>query len=221
MRHNIEAITFDVGGTLIEPWPSVGHVYAAVAGEYGVPGLSPEDLDLRFLDAWSALDGRAESKEDWACIVRATFEGLGPFAHPEALFESLYARFVEPGSWRIFDDVVPTLTALKERGFRLGVLSNWDNRLRPLLDRLELTAFFDVVVVSCEVGYRKPAPEIFQHAAQALNLAPHRILHVGDSPELDLEGAARAGLRAFGIRRNTSAAGHRWIPSLGALLQRV
>lgn len=221
MRGNLHAITFDVGGTLIEPWPSVGHVYAAVAGEHGMPGLSPEDLNQRFLCAWVSQDGRAESREDWAAIVRSTFEGVGPFEDPDALFESLYARFAEPASWHVFHDVFPTLTALRERGFRLGVLSNWDDRLRPLLERLGLTAFFDVIVISCEVGHRKPAPEIFLRAARALNLEPNQILHVGDSPELDVQGATRAGLQAIGLRQDSPRAGPRWMPGLERLLQQV
>ena len=48
---NVAAITFDVGGTLIEPWPSVGHAYAEVAARHGVH-VAPEEITQRFVEAW-------------------------------------------------------------------------------------------------------------------------------------------------------------------------
>src|SRR5512135_2801731 len=72
----LQAVTFDVGGTLITPWPSVGHVYSKVAGRHGYPGLSPEVLDKRFAVAWSSLHGFEHARSQWARLVDATFEGL-------------------------------------------------------------------------------------------------------------------------------------------------
>lgn len=219
--HDIQAITFDVGGTLIEPWPSVGQVYATVAEEHGVGDLSPDELNERFVSAWRKLGGHAESKEDWASIVDATFAGLASFPNPASFFESLYERFAEPRSWRVFEDVLPTLEALRVRGVRLGILSNWDDRLRPLLSRLGLAEPFEAVVISCEVRYRKPEPEIFQHAAQALSLPIGAVLHVGDSEEQDAVAARAAGMNAVGIDRSHDAARPSWIRSLTELLAHV
>jgi putative hydrolase of the HAD superfamily len=78
---------------------------------------------------------------------------------------------------------------------RLGIISNWDERLRPLLDSLELTPFFDAIVVSVEVGFCKPAPEIFREAVRKLDLPSGNILHVGDSESEDVAGAVRAGMQ--------------------------
>lgn len=217
----IEAITFDVGGTLIEPWPSIGHVYAAVAEEHGVGGLSPEELNKRFVSAWRRLDCRAESREEWAAIVEATFKGMRPFTDPTSLFEALYARFTQPGAWRVFEDVAPTLQALQRRQLRLGILSNWDERLRPLLDRLGLAKAFEVVIVSCEVGCRKPDVAIFHRAAREFGLRPEQVLHVGDSREYDVEPSRRAGMRALGIRRGASATDPNWISGLAEVLDRL
>ncbi|MAU91119.1 MAG: HAD family hydrolase, partial [Gammaproteobacteria bacterium TMED182] len=71
----VEAITLDVGGTLIEPWPSVGHVYAEVAARHGVQA-EPEELTRRFVQAWQAQDAFQYTRDDWAAVVDATFEGL-------------------------------------------------------------------------------------------------------------------------------------------------
>ena len=72
----------------------------------------------------------------------------------------------------------------------LGIISNWDERLRPLLAKLDLAKYFEVIIISCEVGFPKPSPVIFEQAAKKLGLASEFILHVGDSDEHDAEGAA-------------------------------
>jgi len=218
---DVQAITLDAGGTLLKPWPSVGHLYAAVAAEHGVRGLSPRELNQRFMQAWTQLGGRAESRSDWAAIVQATFDQAPPFADPKGFFESLYARFTEPESWHVFEDVLPTLESLRRRNLRLGILSNWDDRLRPLLNRLGLTGYFEVIVVSCEVGHRKPAVEIFQHAARAFGIHPRNLLHVGDSEEHDIAGANQAGAQALGIRRDPLQEDPDWISSLEMLLHKL
>ncbi len=194
-------MTFDVGGTLIEPWPSVGHVYAAAAARHGVTGLSPEALTHRFAAAWRQQKDFQHTRAQWAALVDATFEGLVEPPPSGTFFSELYDRFTEPDAWHIFDDVLPSLTALRGRGLKLGIISNWDDRLRPLLRRLELDSFFDVIVVSCEVGVPKPARRIFERSAQTLGVVPGEILHLGDSLEMDFLGAQAAGFQARLLQR--------------------
>jgi putative hydrolase of the HAD superfamily len=197
----IQAVSFDVGGTLIEPWPSVGEVYAQVAAEHGFSGLPAEVLNRQFAAAWKACRDFAHTRAQWSALVDETFRGLVPTPPSRSFFPAVYARFDEPGAWRIYDDVVPTLRALRARGLRLAVISNWDERLRPLLRRLELSAYFELIVVSCEVGEGKPSPRIFAAAAAGLALPPAAILHVGDSLEQDARGARGAGMAARHLRR--------------------
>ena len=201
LRHEIRAITFDVGGTLIAPWPSVGDVYAQVAAEQGISGLTPALLNGRFVNAWKALGARAESREDWLAVVRSVFGGMDQVEDVQTLFEALYDRFTEPRVWKVFDDVVPTLELLQKQGIRLAIISNWDERLRPLLKRLRLAQYFGPILVSCEVGCRKPKPEIFVRAAAALGMPATAVLHVGDCEHHDVAGAVGAGMRALLIRR--------------------
>lgn len=217
----IRAVTFDVGGTLIEPWPSVGHVYAAVAARHGVTGLSPEALTRRFGAAWQARKDFAYTRAEWADLVDHTFAGLCERPPSESFFDDLYQRFDQPDAWKMCEDVIPTLDALAHRGLKLGVISNWDDRLRPLLGRLGLLSRFETVVISCEVGWRKPAAEIFHRAARALALGPGCLLHVGDSFVADVQGARRAGLRALHLRRGAGAGKGGGIRSLDELLPRL
>jgi putative hydrolase of the HAD superfamily len=215
MRRSIHAITFDVGGTLIEPWPSVGHVYASVATKHGICNLSPDLLNERFHLAWNKSSEFAYTRSAWKDIVAQTFSGLAPSTVP--FFDELYERFSAPDAWRIFDDARPSLERLKSLGVRCAVVSNWDERLRALLQRLNLDHYFDVLVISCEVGAMKPDPRIFEAAAARFGIAPASILHVGDSRTRDVEGAVAAGFRAVRIRR--AGAGPAGAGELGLLTE--
>lgn len=210
---SIRAITFDVGGTLIEPWPSVGHVYAEVAGRFGVDGVAVETLNQRFATAWRAKLNFDYSQPAWLELVRQTF-GEHARALPNDYFPALYERFAEPDAWRVYDDVVPALAELAGRSLRLAVISNWDDRLHVLLERLNLRSFFECVIVSCDAGCTKPSPQIFEAALRKLGLPAGSVLHIGDSLTEDVKGARTAGLRALHLDR----AGHGEIFSLSESL---
>jgi putative hydrolase of the HAD superfamily len=217
----IKAVTFDVGGTLITPWPSVGHIYAEVAAGRGYGGVSAELLNQRFSAVWKSFTNFEHSRAQWAALVDATFFGVIDALPSRTFFGELYERFSEPTAWRIFDDVMPTLGALKSRGFKLGVISNWDERLRPLLRGLKLYDYFETMVISCEVGSPKPAFAVFDRATKQLATKPGAVLHVGDSLEMDFEGAQTAGFAAVWLDRKATSAGLKVVPSLRDLLELV
>ena len=202
---NVQAVTFDAGGTLIQPWPSVGRVYAEVAAQHGVKNLSPEKLDKKFAAAWRTKKNFQHTHEDWAELVDQTFAGLCVSRPSQTFFRAIYQRFAELGAWRMYDDVLPALDALASKDIPLAVISNWDARLRPLLQQFRLDRYFEIIVVSCEVGFAKPSPVIFEHAAKKLGIAPEHIVHVGDSPKEDVAGAKAAGVGALLIDRDNKA----------------
>lgn len=201
---SIRAITFDVGGTLIEPYPSVGHVYTAAAQQHGF-SVPFEQLNERFRSAWIGKRKFQHTREDWAKLVEATFGDLVPAGATAQFFDDLYERFASPAAWRVYDDVRPTLKTLKAGGMRLGIISNWDERLRPLLKELGLDQFFETIVISCEAAACKPAAAVFQTSARQLGLAPKSILHVGDNMREDVEGAKAAGLNALLLDRSAES----------------
>jgi putative hydrolase of the HAD superfamily len=193
------AVSFDAGGTLLEPWPSVGHAYAAVARRWC--GVAPDvaAINRRFQAAWAARGAAFDySRAAWAGLVATVMRGLSPCAEGPGFFAALYDHFAGPEPWRVFPDVVPTLTALRRRGLRLAVVSNWDARLRPLLAALGLAEFFEVIVVSGEVGWHKPDPRLFDHAAGQLGLPPDRISTRGRQPRRR-RARRRAGRLAGGV----------------------
>lgn len=211
---NIQAVTFDVGGTLIQPWPSVGGVYHEIAVKHGVTGISPGVLDERFAAAWRGLENFHHGRDEWSALVDRVFDGLTERPPSSWFFPELFDRFAEPEVWRIFDDVKPAIDALASRGINLGIISNWDDRLQPLLDRLGLRKYFEAVIISCETGFAKPSPVIFEHASRKLGVAPESILHVGDSRREDLQGAESAGFQARLLARGEAVPGRHGIQSL-------
>ena len=213
MLDNIKAVTLDAAGTLLEPWPSVGDVYARVAEECGIGPVSPGELNRRFGKAWKAKHGFDYSRIAWRKLVEQTFAGL-PLK--PAFFDHLYDEFAQPRCWRVYDDVGPALEKFRARGLKLAVISNWDERLRPLLTQIGLAPYFDAVVISAELGIHKPALAIFAHAAKALQTAPQAILHIGDSPDEDLRGAQAAGFQAALLERDRPNAA---VSSLADLIQ--
>ncbi len=204
---SIQAVTLDAGGTLIEPWPSVGKIYADMAARHGVNVPAPEILNRQFAIAWRAKKNFDYSQPAWFELVRQTF-GDQAAALPEEFFPDVYQRFAEPAVWHVHEDVRPALEALSSHGLKLAVVSNWDARLRPLLTALKLESYFDQIIISCDIGFTKPSPVIFEQAVRKLGLSPAAVLHVGDRLSEDVEGARAAGLQAVLIdRRGVEHAG--------------
>lgn len=208
----IRAITFDAGGTLLHPNPSVGAIYAEVMDAHGLR-LDPTALEAGFRRAWKQahLTPRVGVSEDgekawWRAVVRETLRGLGEPEDFDALFESLWHAFAEPRRWALHEGARETLGTLRARGYRLAVLSNWDGRLRALLNGMELAPLFDEIIISSEVGFEKPDPRIFHVASERLNAAPEAILHVGDSHHHDVAGAQAAGWRYVLVTHRKDAA---------------
>lgn len=199
MLNDIKAVTLDAAGTLLEPWPSVGDIYARVAEECGIGPVSAGELNRRFAAAWKTKRGFDYSRLAWRKIVEQTFAGLAPLK--PAFFDHLYDEFAQPRCWRVYDDVAPALERFRAKDLKLAVLSNWDERLRPLLDQIGLAPYFDALVISGELGHHKPSRAIFDHAAAQLRLPPTQILHVGDSLDEDLKGAESAGFKAVLLQR--------------------
>ena len=205
------AVFFDAGHTLLFAHPDLGTVYAETTARFGVrlPAASFVEAFLPVFKGYvreAARDGAASDAQDyvmWREITRrihARLPGLEKVGF-DAWFEALYVRFGEPEVWRLYDDVETALGALRSRGLRLGVVSNWDTRLKRISAGLGLDRLVDFLVISAEVGVRKPHPGIFEEALRRAGVAPEEALHVGDLPDEDVEGARRAGVRAVLIDR--------------------
>ncbi len=208
-----DAVTFDMGSTLVYFHPSEGEVYLRA---FRSIGLDPDPQALR-----AARDGVwAQYFSDAHCVTYEASE-----AYDRQLEEEMMARVLQhlglnqaglaarvlaagkvafraPGAVRLYPDVAPTLQALRDHGLRLGVISNWSWDLHDYMEMLGLTSSFEAVVASARAGCDKPHPAIFRQALQALGCTPERAIHVGDSYAADVLGARGVGMDALWLDRD-------------------
>jgi putative hydrolase of the HAD superfamily len=203
----LRVIFFDAAGTLFHLPRGVGWHYATVARRHGAQ-LDPAALESAFRAAWKAAEPPAETRTPrpdddrgwWRALAARAFADCGDAQVLERCFDELWHEFTRPGVWELFPETREVLAALGPR-FRLGVVSNFDSRLRPILDGLGVAQFFEHIVVSSEAGADKPSRHIFREALTRFGVEADEALHVGDEPEADWRGGAGAGLRVFELRR--------------------
>jgi len=206
----LKAIFFDAVGTLFYLSNTVGDHYALVAKELGLT-LAAQQLDRAFFTAWkrmpprAAIDGPRENDDKgwWRELVDIVLDQVAPsLSEPDRdnFFEVAYEHFAEADVWELYPEVFRVLEKL-EPCFQLGVVSNFDGRLRFILEHLGISKFFEHVFVSSEIGADKPDPEIFRRALKIIQLKPDQVLHVGDDTDRDWKAADAAGLSVFKLDR--------------------
>lgn len=215
----VRAVFLDVGWTLAYPQRSIWEIFASLCSEHGV-GVSAEDcertvgdlrLQMRQHQEQSFHAGAAYSDSDaefgrmfeqMAALLLARFSVP---ASADEFQRRFLSAFWTDGNWKAFADVDDALLALKERGLRVGVLSNAPTDLPVFLERLGVAPHLDFAVVSASEGVRKPDRRIFEIALERAGVAPHEALHVGDMYLEDILGGRAAGVQPLLIERNPHA----------------
>lgn len=187
----MKALFVDAAGTLLRPREPVGVTYSRFARARGHEA-DPVEVDLRFRQAMKT-SGRFRQIGDgrvfWARVVS---ESVG--VDDNRLFEDLYDWYADPKAWWVDTEALQVLGKIARQGVRLGIISNWDRRLRTLYQRFALERMFTVLICSAEHGVEKPDPWIFKIACRTAGVSPREAIHIGDDPEKDVAGANRAGL---------------------------
>lgn len=211
-----DAVFFDAANTLLYPYPSVGEVYAKVARRYGVE-TTGETVQRAFRKVWGTVEAQAEQdpvrygvgepdgRRFWRAMVHATFAEIALPEAFEAFFDELYGLFAQPTVWRLFPECLEVLQTLRQHGYIVGVISNWDIRLLRLLEEMGLMTYLQHVSISALVGWEKPHGAIFRHATEAVAVSPARALHIGDNLKADAQGAHQAGLQPLWLQRQGGA----------------
>lgn len=187
----LKAVFVDAAGTLLRPREPVGITYARFARGFG-HRADPVVVESRFRAALAAARNehqRGDGKAFWSAVVA---KSVG--VNNADLFAALYEHYSRPRAWWIDVEALRVLAAVARSGVRLGIISNWDTRLRALYDRFALDRLFSVLIVSAEHEVEKPDPEIFHLACRVAGVAPRQAIHVGNDPEDDVAGASRAGM---------------------------
>lgn len=209
VQSDIKAIAFDAVGTLIYAMPSVSTAYSCVlrdicGAEIDATRIrsvlatrlserteeenleTSEDLEYRF---WKDLSAELVDDKSIACQA----------------FQLLYDHFALADNWCAFDDVAASLETHRNHGRTLLLASNFDQRLHAVKrGRPELNAI-EHVVISSEVGWRKPSPKFFQQVCEVAGCKAEEILFVGDDIVADVEGAIRAGMISVWLNRHANA----------------
>jgi putative hydrolase of the HAD superfamily len=196
----VRAVFFDAVGTLIFPRLPVAEAYAQAGRKFG-HDLSGESIQYRFRIAFQAEEKKdaeadwvaSEERElrRWQSIVGSVFQ-----VENERLFHYLWERFARSTAWRLAPDAGEVLEKLSRKGLLLGLASNFDRRLHPVVEGFPELAPLQVKLISSEVGYRKPSPRFFRAVLDAARCEPRQILFVGDDRLNDYDAAIAAGMHA-------------------------
>src|SRR5260370_20331509 len=209
-----EGVCCEAGGLVFYVTKKGGDHYALVGRGVGLT-LDAQQLDHAFYMAWermpprAAIDGPRENddKDWWRELIDLVLDQAAPSLSEldrDNFFEVAYEHFAEAGVWEAYPEVFGVLERLQP-GFQLAVISNFDGRLRLILEHLGISKFFGHVFVSSEIGADKPDSEIFRRALKFVNLKPDQVLYTGDDPNRDWKAAAAAGLSVFKLDQETNS----------------
>jgi putative hydrolase of the HAD superfamily len=197
------AVFFDAGETLVHPHPSFPDLFASILRREGHDvdaGTIRDRIHVvfdRFRSAaetnelWTTSPER--SRRFWHDVYTIFLRELG-VSDGDGLVDTVYREFTDMANYALFDDVVPVLDLLREAGLTLGVVSNFEEWLEGLLERLGVRSYFTVRVISGVEGLEKPDPRIFELALERAGVEAVASVYVGDNPEFDVDPALALGM---------------------------
>jgi 2-haloalkanoic acid dehalogenase type II len=210
MTEELDVILFDAGGTLIDSVPPRETVFSRILLSHGKKAEPERIASLLakadgMFDSEFAKQGGENEYALWSKYDDFILDELGFRGDRASLSKDLRAAWDEimpkVESWVSYPETESVLGILKRRDFKLGVVSNATDLVRKVFDNLGLTKYFDFLVISDEVGVRKPSPKIFHIAMEMAGTSPGRSLFVGDKLATDVAGAKRVGMNAVLVDR--------------------
>lgn len=209
-------ILLDSSFTLIKPSQPVGLVYAQYLEASTNLNVDPATMEAAFRSSFARAPSPTYSFENsghdtevnwWRSLVLQIFSETleksslsAPAPELEACFDSLFNHYAQPTSWALYPETVSFLKAASEIG-TLAVVSNFDDRLAPILNGLGIGSSFKDVITSADALARKPDQKIFGFALKRLNFRAEETCFCGDSYEADYLGASSAGIHSFHLKR--------------------
>lgn len=213
----IRHIFLDVGDTLLTLGIPPGAIYLDVLKKYHLIQSHQEDSDLKkfFSDSWMEMNARPnpegrdryhihpDGQDGWwkelisLFLVKAT--GSKDITLSEKVYREIFEKFDNESLWNIEPGFFELQKFAAWKKISLGIISNWDYRLRGLLERKQLSSYFSPILISAEFGYEKPADKIFQKAEELSGRSPQELIYVGDKPDLDYHTPLRLGWNPFVI----------------------
>lgn len=207
---NSKLIIFDVGDTLMEPYPSRGHVYAELAYKYGY-NLDPVKVEANYhelYDEWEKekllsdftiksteeLRRKLYSKLNSDILIKSGFpksKGAIALEIGTKIYDEITSN---PKIWRVNNGVVEFLEFLKSHNKMVAILDNWNHNLHSFIKKSELSSFFDVIVSGGEENIRKPDQKIFAKVLDTTGINATDSLYIGNRYIDDVIGPQKAGI---------------------------
>lgn len=226
----IDGVLFDYGRTLVTFTPYPKDRLLAVLRRYrpriesalGVPAPEAETILRDVLEPLEAyVTSESEDEIDYVDVYRDTWHGAG-LQLPDGLLHEILdsEQLVWDRTVRVDPDTRQVLQWLRAQGIRLGICSNAP--FPPEMMRRQMTSkgigeLVDAIVLSSEVGKRKPSPEIYRAALQAIDTQAERTLFVGDRLREDYEGPRAIGMRAMIVLAHAEASAPDGVPAINTL----
>lgn len=210
----LQAVLLDLGDTLVHmsrPWDDVFndnleslHNYLTKLGlRLDFPQFG--ETFIRIFDDAASMADTYKVEIPMADIIAKTFRKSKLEVLGVDLIHNAEIEFFTPEveAWKAYPDANETLTALKNEGFKMGVISNAksDWAVRTILEKNGIDGYFNSVITSASMRIRKPRPEIFNRALTDLGVRPTETVFVGDSVDADICGARNVGMRSIHVRR--------------------
>ena len=204
---SIRTVFFDAGFTLIRPYPSTPEICQQVCQRLNLH-IHLDAVKERMTEAQDYYYRQMRlNRHTWGSEqaisefwISYYMNLLRPFIeeHDEPrlyqLAQVINQEFDKHTSWEVYSDVFPTLEALRRHKYTLGVISDWGISLGPILRRLNLTPYFDCLLVSALTRHAKPSPLLYEMALERANSIADYTLHIGDSYIHDVLGARAVGM---------------------------
>ncbi len=195
----LRAVLFDFGGVIAEScWDlrAIATIIGGVLRENRIP-VNAERLERVFVDVMEEALSRVMRtlrEERMSELISRSLRIVGVTPRHDLIGE-IMDRISDAPFCKIREDAPVVLRSLRELRLRLGIVSNSPiNFLDRVLGRAGILGMFDTIVVSCDVGYRKPHPKIYEIALSRLGVAASETIFVGDVPEIDIAGARSLGM---------------------------
>ena len=204
---SIRTIFFDAGFTLLREAESTPEVCQRICAQLGLH-LDIQAVEQRMMDAEDYFLRQARlNRHTWASeqAIREFWVGyymnlLRPFVEERdeprlyKLATAITEEYESHTTWMPYDDVLPVLETLRKHNYQLGVISDWGIALGPILRNLNLTGYFDSLLISAVTRHAKPSPMLYELALQRADAVADYSLHIGDSYIHDVLGARAVGM---------------------------
>lgn len=213
-------VFFDAGHTLIHTKKSVAKIYSEFGSKFGTyikPSIIHKSLKIAWhdminekLETNSLRYGinNESARRWWGEFIKRVFLYVDYKGDIDSLCDELYNYFSLAELWTLYEDTLSTINSLRKKGYKTGIISNWDIRLENIIKELNIEKLFDYIFISCNVGYEKPDRRIFDFALKTSGFKPSEAFHIGDSLKEDIIGAKNCGITPLLICRKKEFSHH-------------